>query len=555
MLLKLVVKNFAIIDELSIDFDNNLSVITGETGAGKSILLGALELILGKRANHSVILNKDEKCVVEAVFEVASSSKINTILSLKEFEVFSDLILRREINPNGRSRAFINDTPAKIEDLESIGGLLVDMHRQFDNYELLQPIEQLYIIDDFLQLNEERNNYTASFKEFAKLSREYELKKQEVINAKAEQDYLQFVFNEIEELQLKSNEIESWSNQLNLLENAQSIKENLLISADQLRNNEQSIIGALQNIAKETGAHANISTELEEIYNRLNSTIEELKDISAEIEIQEEQISTDPEQLNIISEKVELANKLLLKHNAQNTEELISIRDSFADKLENINRSDSDISSLHSQIDLLKNKCTSESEKLSKKRISGIKKFIKQVNKTLPELGFVKAKFDIQHSFKDMNLQGIDDLKFLFDANNTGKLQELRKAISGGEMSRIMLIIKSLLAHTTDMPCMIFDEIDTGISGETALKVGKVLQDLSAKHQVISITHLPQIAAQAKQHLFVYKDMQKETNFTSIKKLSETERVEAIAQMLSGKQGSETAKLAAKELMGIIKTS
>ena len=550
MLLKLVVKNFAIIDKLSIDFENNLSVITGETGAGKSILLGALELILGKRANHSVILNKEEKCVVEAVFDVSPSSNINSILDKKEFEIYPDLIIRREISPAGRSRAFINDTPAKLEDLETVGSLLVDMHRQFDNYELLQPIEQLFIIDNFLQLNEERNNYTTSFKELNELVKELEVKKTEASKSKAEQDYLEFVVNEISELQLESNEIEEWNKQLSLLENAQSIKEMLLSSADQLRNNEQSILGALQLISKQVGQHNGISTELDTIYNRLLSTIEELKDISSEIEIQEEQISTDNEQLHIITEKVELSNKLLLKHNIQNTKELIEIREEFSQKLDNIKHADSDMDTLSKQIEILKGKCHSESEKLSKKRISGIKKFVKQINTMLPDLGFVQAKFDIQHSFKEMNTAGIDEIAFLFDANNTGQLQELRKSISGGEMSRIMLAIKSLLANTTDMPCMIFDEIDTGISGETALKVGHVLKELSLKHQVISITHLPQIAAQAKNHLFVYKDTSKQQRFTTVKKLKKEERVKAIAEMLSGKQDSQTAMLAAKELLG-----
>ncbi len=550
MLLRLTVKNFAIIDELTIDFENNLSVITGETGAGKSILLGALELILGKRANHSVIVNKNEKCFVEAVFQCHNSSEVHELLIEKEFETYPELIIRREISPSGRSRAFINDTPAKLEDLESVGSKLVDMHRQFDSYELLQPLEQLMIIDDFLQLNEERYNFSTSFNALQVVRKELELKKSEAARAKAEQDYLEFAFNEIDDLQLQSGEIEVWNDQLLLLENAQSIKETLLFSVDAIRNNEQSIIGALQAVTKELGQHSNIQKGLNDIHERLKSTLEELKDLSAEIELQEEQISTDDEQLIAIGEKVAQANKLLMKHNARDTQELISIRQDFSQKLENLQNVDATIATLNKRIGILHSKCVQESEQLSKKRISGIKRFTKGVNTMLSDLGFVQAKFDIQHSFKEMNSVGIDEISFLFDANSTGQLQELRKSISGGEMSRIMLIIKSLLAHTTDMPCMIFDEIDTGISGETAIKVGKVLKALSTQHQVISITHLPQIAAQAKQHLYVYKEQRKKQQFTAIRKLTTDERIENIAQMLGGAEYSTTSLLAAKELLG-----
>ncbi len=550
MLLKLFIKNFAIIDEIALSFENNLSVITGETGAGKSILLGALELILGKRANHSVILNKEEKCIVEAVFNASENQKLSDILLKNEIEVYPELIIRREISPNGRSRAFLNDTPVKVEDLEQIGKLLVDMHRQFDSYEILHTNEQLYIIDDFLQLNEERNNYQSHYKEYKKLETDLNSKKEFAVKAKAEQDYLEFVWNELNDLKIENNEVEDWSTELNLLENAQSIKDTLGSSLQSLFNNEQSIISALQTISKEIGTYTALSNEIESIYSRIQSTIEELKDISTEIEIQESNTNSDQEALSILQEKVNLANHLMHKHNASNTKELIAIRNQFEEKINEIHAVDIDLDNIENKLNNTRTKCLQQSEKLSKKRVSGIKKFKKEINNILPDLGFTNALFEVQHSFGDMSKNGIDEIHFLFDANNIGQLQELKKSISGGEMSRLMLAIKSSLAHTSSMPCMIFDEIDTGISGETAVKVGGVLKTLSNKHQVISITHLPQIASQANQHLHVYKEMVNKRQSTLVKSLSKEERIEEIAKMLSGKQNSKSAILAAKELLG-----
>lgn len=551
MLQKLYIKNFAIINELHQDWDDNLSVITGETGAGKSILLGAVELILGNRVDHSVILNKEEKCVIEALFKVSKSSHVNKLLVEKEFEVYDDLIIRREINPGGRSRAFINDTPARLEDLAIVGKHLINLHRQFENYDLLQRSEQIAILDEYLHLNEEKSNYQQTFSELKLEKKKLVDLKEGVQKAKAEQDYLQFVFDEIEELQLKGSEIEVWEKKLNLLENAQQIKEQLLNAADILLNNDQSIIASLQMITKELKNYSSSSEEIDKLVSRLSSTVEELKDISTELEIQESGINTDEEQLQITSEKLEKANKLLLKHQVNNTSDLIKLHQDFSDKLLSINNIDGNLSALINKVELLNARAKSEAEKLSKKRLTGLKKFAKAINNALPALGFTVAKFDIEHSFKEMNRNGVDEIDFRFDANNTGTLQPIVKAISGGEMSRVMLIIKSLLAHSSEMPCMIFDEIDTGISGETALKVGKVLKELATKHQVISITHLPQIAAQAQQHLFVYKKLvDKNSNQqTKIKKLNQPERASALAEMLSGKKDSQSALQAAQDLL------
>lgn len=551
MLQKLYIKNFAIIKELHQDWKDNLTIITGETGAGKSILLGAVELILGNRLDHTSILNKDEKCIIEAHFKIAEKASVNKILIQKEFEVFDELIIRREINPAGRSRAFINDTPARLEDLAKIGKHLINLHRQFDNYDLLQRGEQMAILDDYLQLNDYRANYQKTFADLNKAQKELSSLTAEAQKAKAEQDYMQFVFDEIDELQLKGNEIESWESKLLLLENAQQIKEQMLNSADVLINNEQSVVDSLQVISKELKNYTDSADEIKSISERLVSAIEELKDIATELEIQESNISTDEEELQIITERLEKANKLLLKHSATNTAELIKLRDEFSEKLLSITTIGGNMAAASSRVDLLTSQAKIEAEKLSKKRVKGIKQFMKAVNAMLPDLGFTNAKFDIEHSFKEMSNNGIDEIEFQFDANNTGTLQPIVKAISGGEMSRVMLIIKSLLAHSSEMPCMIFDEIDTGISGETALKVGGVLKELANKHQVISITHLPQIAAQADQHLFVYKkaDTKKNDQQTSIRELEKEERVQIIAEMLSGKRDSDSATRAAQDLL------
>lgn len=549
MLCNLVINNFAIIDELSIDFENNLTVITGETGAGKSILLGALELVLGKRANHSVILNKEKKCSIEATFKVKKSSQVNDLLQQKEFEVFDDLIIRREISPNGRSRSFINDTPAKLEDLQLLGLHIIDLHKQFDSYELLQSVEQLNLLDTFLQLIEERAHYTATYTAYQDLSKELATKKENASKAKAEEDYLNFIYDEIVNLQLEKNTIEDWSNKYTLLENAQSIKETFLSAVYQISNSEPSIIEVLQSITKELEQHAGASKEIESLLDRLQSTTEELKDISAEFEIQETQIEHDDSKLTDLSANLELSNKLLLKHNVQSTADLIAIRENLSDQLENANRLTVDITDLEQKQKSLEAKCHEQAKQISKKRIEGSKQFVLAMNKLLPKLGFMNAIFDVEHNFTELGINGIDSIDFLFDANNRDSLQTLRKAVSGGEMSRIMLAIKSLLANKSDMPCLIFDEIDTGISGETALKVGRTLKELGRNHQVICITHLAQIAAHGKQHFYVQKVNRKKSGQTSVRRLNEFDRVEVLAQMLSGTPKSDHALQTAQELL------
>jgi len=549
MLTKLAVKNFAIIEELTLDFENNLTVITGETGAGKSILLGALELILGKRANHSVILNQNEKCLVEAYFSTPKHSRVNEILTANDIEIFSDIIIRREISPNGRSRAFINDTPTKLELLQEVGSLLVDMHRQFDNYELLRPTEQLLFLDHYLQLDEERTLFQTNFETYRKLHKELQSEIELANKAKAEKDYLEFVWNEIDELQLSESKIEDWTQKLELLENAQYIKMSLLEAVQVIQNSEPSVIEKLKETSKNLGQFSSASAAISSLHERITTVIEELKDISTDLEIEEENVTADEEQQQDISEKVDLANKLLHKHNVQTSSELLAIGNTFEKKLNQIESSSHTIEILSKKVSDIFDKCKIQSEKISKKRVKGMKKFSQDLNTLLPNLGFVNAQFDITHSFCELSLNGIDEINFLFDANNVGKLSEMRKSISGGEMSRIMLAIKSLLANQSEMPCLLFDEIDTGISGETALKVGRILQQLSKGHQVISITHLPQIAAKANHHLFVSKEEKLGKQLTQVKKLSTIEREKTIAKMLSGKNKSKSALLAAKDLL------
>lgn len=362
MLQKLYIKNFAIINEIQLEFQKGLSIITGETGAGKSILLGALELILGQRADHTVVLNPSEKCIVEAQFQTNENALINQYLQQNDFEVFHDIIIRREINANGRSRAFINDSPARLEDLATISQYLVDLHRQFDNYDLLQKNEQLAIIDDYLSLNKERENFQQQYQQLLRVQQELQEKSLAAKNAKAEQDYLQFIFEEIDALQLRGNEIEEWEQELSILENAQEIKDILLQGADLLRHNEQAILDKLQILAKRIKQYAHLSSELGDLDNRLNSSIEELKDISTELEIQESKLNTDDERIFYLREKLELANKLLLKHQLSDTQGLIAFGEEISNKLFAITTIDSNIEELQNQHSLLKNTCASSSQ-------------------------------------------------------------------------------------------------------------------------------------------------------------------------------------------------
>lgn len=550
MLRHLYIKNYTIIEEISLDLDKGFTAITGETGAGKSIIIGALNLLLGQRADTKVLLNKDEKSIIEATFLVNNNQSIIDFLKKEEFDIQAELILRREITPNGKSRAFINDTPCKLNDLKSLRDDVIDMHQQFDTLELQRADKQIYFLDLFAQHENNLKEYQDLFSNLSATKNELESLEQQITIANKERDYLQFVFEEIESLSLKENEIENLSQELIILENASEIKDNLQLIAAQLSQSDYSLIDQLNEVQKNLSASKKHLPQVETIFERFVSCLIELKDIAADIEHLEEETEINPEKLTLVSERVNEANRLLLKHSVSDTTSLLALKEELNNKLSGLVLSNNKIEELRKQVITIEQATLIAANKISISRNKAAVKLEKEIKNNLNEMGMQDAQLKIEITACVMNKHGIDHVDFLFDANNTNNFAPINKVASGGELSRLMLAIKYIVAHKAKIPTMIFDEIDTGISGDVAKKVATKFSTLALSNQLITITHLPQIAAKATQHLFVYKAKGSNSYSTSsIKKLTDSERVEVLAIMLSGNNPTETAKAAAVELM------
>jgi DNA repair protein RecN (Recombination protein N) len=550
MLRHLYIKNYTIIEEISLDLDKGFTAITGETGAGKSIIIGALNLLLGQRADTKVLLNKDEKSIIEATFLVNNNQSIIDFLKKEEFDIQAELILRREITPNGKSRAFINDTPCKLNDLKSLRDDVIDMHQQFDTLELQRADKQIYFLDLFAQHENNLKEYQDLFSNLSTTKNELESLEQQITIANKERDYLQFVFEEIESLSLKENEIENLSQELIILENASEIKDNLQLIAAQLSQSDYSLIDQLNEVQKNLSASKKHLPQVETLFERFVSCLIELKDIAAEIEHLEEETEINPEKLTLVSERVNEANRLLLKHSVSDTTSLLALKEELNNKLSGLVLSNNKIEELRKQVITIEQATLIAANKISISRNKAAVKLEKEIKNNLNEMGMQDAQLKIEITACVMNKHGIDHVDFLFDANNTNNFAPINKVASGGELSRLMLAIKYIVAHKAKIPTMIFDEIDTGISGDVAKKVATKFSTLALSNQLITITHLPQIAAKATQHLFVYKAKGSNSYSTSsIKKLTDSERVEVLAIMLSGNNPTETAKAAAVELM------
>ena len=550
MLRHLYIKNYTIIEEISLNIESGFTAITGETGAGKSIILGAMNLLLGQRADTKVLLNKDEKSIIEAKFSVEKNEVIIEFLEKEEFDNNTELIIRREITPNGKSRAFINDTPCKLSHLKTLREELIDMHQQFDTLELQRADKQIYFLDLFAQHESSLKEYKNIYNQLAKAKKDLSDLEQTISIANKERDYLQFVFEEIESLSLKENEIEQLTQQLLILENANEIKENLQLITAQFSLSERSIIDQLNEVQKNLSTSIKHMPLAEKIYDRFKSSLIELKDIAGEIETLEEQTEINPEKLQLVSERLNEANRLLLKHSVQDTTSLLALQEELNNELVSLDNSNSNIEKLRAQVIDFEKKALSIATKISSSRKKAALKLEKEIKSNLNEMGMQDAQLKINIETCPLNKSGIDQIDFLFDANNTNNFAPINKVASGGELSRLMLAIKYVVAQKAKIPTMIFDEIDTGISGDVAKKVATKFSTLAHTNQLITITHLPQIAAKATQHLFVYKAKGSNSYSTSsIKKLSDEERVEVLAIMLSGNNPSDTAKAAAVELM------
>lgn len=549
MLAKISIQNYAIIDELEIEFSGNLNVITGETGAGKSIIIGALGLILGERADSSALVNKTKKCVIEGVFNADTKKAVADFLTENELDSGDEIVIRREIAANGKSRAFINDTPVNLSQLQQLSSMLVDLHLQFDTLEVGKIDFQREVLDALAGNADLLNEYQLIFHQWKIVTKECEELKEQKLQFNKEADYNQFQFSELDEAAFKENELEEIEEELKLLSNAEGIKETLAKVLYELSESENPLVQQLKILLNHLTTYSTFHAELPALIQRIQSTQIELQDIAGDIDRLGSHINYDPATIEQLNERLSLGYKLQKKHGVNSTNELLVLYNELKEKLQAVLDIDNVIQQKEKEADSLFNKANVLARKISEKRKKQILPFEGNVNKLLAQVGMPNAKLKVVIKAADLSLSGTDAIEFLFDANRSGQFLPVGKVASGGELSRLMLSIKSLVAASIDLPSLIFDEIDTGISGEAARQVGIIMKDLSANRQVICITHQPQIAGKADAHFFVYKEIVADAVKTNIRLLSSDERITNIAKMLSGEKPTAAALENAREML------
>jgi len=552
MLQRLAISNYALIDNLEISFDKGLNILTGETGAGKSIILGALSLILGQRAESRYFFNQQKKCVIEGSFHIGEFH-IKAFFEENDLDYEAETVLRREISADGKSRAFVNDTPVNLNTLRDLGEMLIDIHSQHATREINDPKFQLLIVDGVAKHDELLHEYQSSFKAHKKSVARLQQLISESDKAKADLDYHQFQFDELEKAALSADEQESLEQELYTLNNAEEIKRNLLGAYHLMHEGEMAALIQLKEAGHHLSALEKFNPAIEELNQRLNSAVIELKDIAAEIDTIEQRTHIDEARTLEINDRLNLIYNLQKKHRVTTNTELLEIQQNLSDKIAQVLFGDEEIEALQQQIKTEKEALKQLAQQLSANRTKAIPAIQNQVQQTLAEMGMEHASLKIENNIAkadDFDQNGIDHIRFLFSANKGHALAEMSKVASGGELSRLMLAIKSLIASHTALPTIIFDEIDTGVSGEVANKVGQVMERLAANLQVITITHLPQIASKGQSHYFVYKDNETATTYTRIKQLNPDERILEVAKMLSGDNPGQSALQNAKELLG-----
>lgn len=551
MLKNLYIHNYAIIDELAIDFSPNLNVITGETGAGKSILMGALSLILGDRADTSVLLNREKKCIVEGSFTAENKADLKKLLHDNDLEVDDndDLVIRREIAVNGKSRAFVNDIPVNLELLRQVSSLLVDLHRQFDTLSLSDSNFQRDVLDNLAGNTAMLQSYQFAWYKWKQSQEELTALIEQKNNFNKEYDYQKFLFDELDEAAFTDSELENADAELKMLSNAESIKVALQHAGNALAGGDQPLVQQLKSIQHQLDAYTKYHTQLDELVRRLHSAQIEISDIADEVERLTEEVVYDPSRIEQLNDRIAIGYKLLKKHGVQTTAQLQEIYTQLDIKLQAVMNIDDLIAKKQKDTEVLLKESEELADKLSDRRNKQIKPLSDRVNTLLVQVGMPNARLKVSVEPKTADAYGKDDVQFLFDANKSNRFEPIRKVASGGELSRLMLSIKSLVAESMDLPTLIFDEIDTGISGEAAKQVGVIMSGMAGKRQLITITHQPQIAGKANTHLFVYKDIRNDVIRTNIRQLTGDERVTAIAKMLSGEKPTAAALENAREMV------
>ena len=549
MITSLSIENFALIEKLNIDFSNGFSIITGETGAGKSILLGALGLVLGKRADLTSLKNKEEKCIVEAIFSLGKYN-LKSFFEANDLDYDEDTIIRREILPSGKSRAFINDSPVNLQQLQDLSFYLIDVHSQHQTLELSEEEFQFKIIDAIANNQAVVAEYQLILKKYKSEKNILENKKSNLSNILKEKDYNEFLYNELQSANLKSGEQEVLEKNYETLNNVEFIKENLS-SLLALANEEQ--FGLLKNLKEfrtTLQKNSNISVEYQALFERTNSVLIEFDDIVKELNREFDLVIDDPEKLEAINQKLQLIYSLQKKHQVITVEELIAIQNELEGKVVSVLTLEQEIIALETSIINIEQVLNALADNINQSRREAIPNLSQKLIFILDQLNMpnVRFKIDIQAS-EIYHSNGKDNLQFLFSANKGTDYGLLKKVASGGEMSRIMLAVKSILSQYSKLPTIIFDEIDTGVSGEIANKMGEIMLEMSTTMQVFAITHLPQIAAKGSQHFKVYKTVSDDTTVSKLKLLTNEERINEIAEMLSGKEISDSALNHAKALL------
>ncbi|MBC6401222.1 MAG: DNA repair protein RecN [Ekhidna sp.] len=548
MIKSLSIKNYALIRELEMSPDSHLNIITGETGAGKSIMLGAVGLLLGSRSESKVLLNDNEKCVVEGTFDI-SDYKLQPTFENEDIEFDNECVIRREISPAGKSRAFINDTPTTLPVLKRIGENLMDVHSQHESLQLGNNAYQLEVLDAFASHHSLLNSFEKAFHDYDRARKRLEQLEKKAAESTEDAEYKQFLLNELLEAGLDEINKEELKSELKVTENAEDIRQKLAQSIDMLDESEIAILQRLSEVKLLLSSLANYSTDLSQVSERIESASIELRDLTNEIQQIQENVDYDPERAQEIKEQIDLIHRLEKKHHVLTVEELIEIRNKLDEELRTSMNLEDEVRKAKNEFSILEGEMNSAGEKLSESRRLSALNFADEIEKIVRRIGIENGTIEILLRPATPNKTGLDTVEILFSANKGVKAQELKEVASGGEFSRLIFAIKYLIADKTALPTIIFDEVETGVSGEVAIQMINMMKEMAKNHQIISISHLPQFAAGGDAHFFVYKDHSSERSVSKMKKLNTEERITEIAKMIGGEHPGNSAVESARELL------
>lgn len=548
MLTHLTIKNYALIDHLEMDLSGHLNVLTGETGAGKSIMLGAIGLLLGNRADTKVLWNEAEKCVAEGTFDIKEYA-LREIFEAEDLDYDDQTVLRREISPGGKSRAFINDTPVTLDIMKRIGSRLMDVHSQHETLDLGNKQFQLSVVDAFAANAKLRTTYAQCWKHYLKAKSEYEQLRDEANALQQESDFVKFQLDELTQANLEADEQPKLESDLKIMEHAEDIKSKFNLLLQQLDQGDVAANAIITESKSLLNSISNYSESYRKLADRLESLRIELADIVNEVETEEQKIEFDPQRIEEIKDRLSLLYQLQQKHRLGSVAELIELRDRLQEKANKTDNLDDELRKLKTQLDEATNNLAEAGSQLSQSRTKVFNPLCKEMQALLQELGIPEAKLKVEHQTLEPAPSGIDSIELMFSANKGIEVRPLAQVASGGEFSRVMFCIKYILAERTALPTLILDEIDTGVSGEIAIRLGKMMKTMAQKHQLLAISHLPQIAAKADRHFYAFKESKSKKTTSQIRLLGEDERVDEIAKMIGGEKPSPLAKENARELI------